>query len=216
VFNRYGKKRSQPYSSLIERTFNYLVDYDWNNYDFSKLNVDWCTKIPNYYLCARFEKIFRDLLIKQVREMYKGEQIHYIAMNDGIALFVHLSSENRLTRKPFESVCTKQECTVEYQGYTASLPANSCMVYKISAEWKHKHPDFNDFLFSNGIIADRPMEYTTKGKNRGKAIGKAKSIYMYDCDNGRFSEEEIKQKSTYKDVSRYKKHCNCKKYKVLV
>jgi hypothetical protein len=57
------------------------------------------------------------------------------------------------------------------------------------------------------------MEYTTKGKNKGKAIGKAKSIFMYDCNHGRYSEEEIKQQSTYQDVSRYKKHCNCRKIK---
>jgi len=190
-----------------------LVDYDWIDCDFSKLNVGWCIERKNYYLCARFEKIFRDLLIDKTRKIYMDTEIHWVAMNDGIALFVPLGTESRLTEKQFDRVYTPSECIVEYQNFTASLPANSCMTYKICAEWKHQYPEFSDFLVSNGISGNKPMKYTTRGKNRGKSIGKAKSTWLYDCDNGKFTEEEIRQKSTYKDVSRYKRHCNCKKYR---
>ena len=217
AFNGFGRWKDKNARDRIEKGLKWLINYDWNTVDFSKLdNLDWLDK-DSFYLSARAEKHLRDELKNSIQHSIPKTDFRFIEMHDGVMVFCPTEKNGELSNFLQNRVLTiKTPCRIEYNGNTLELMNGYEFPYKCNIGLPNKM-ERDDFIKRYNLKDKTPLKYNQVGKNKGKAMGKNKHQFLYDCpqskyiNEGTYNREQIKEISTRKDVSVFIKKCNCKR-----
>ena len=217
IFNGFGRWKDKNARDRIEKGLKWLINYDWDTVDFSKLdNLDWLNK-DSFFLSARAEKHLREELKKNIQHSIPKTDYRFINMHDGIMVFCPIQKEGELNNFLQSGVLTiKTPCPVEYNGNTLELMNGCIFPYKCSTNLPNKI-ERDNFVKLYDLKDKTPLVYNQIGKSKGKAIGKNKHQFLYNCPTSKFinegiyTREQIEAISTRKDVSVFIKKCNCKR-----